>query len=120
MTCDRKCPDCDCLNGEAMNNITPTLSVRAAIATDDDMRALVRVAKGKPACLDCGQDHLPRPCIECENCSQLFFMKDIRTTLDEAEDKAFWCATCLEHRFDGEKPVAGVKEQMEFGWLTNE
>jgi hypothetical protein len=118
MSCGNKCVDCDCLNGEAMNNITPTLSVRADIATDDDMRALVRVAKGKPACLDCGQDHLPRPCIECENCSQLFYMKDMYMTLSAAGIGEHWCATCLEHRFDGE---SGVNEQlqMEFGWLVN-
>ena len=115
------CSDCNC--GESMNNIAPkapTLSVRADTATDDDMRALVRVAKGKPACLDCGQDHLPKyPCIECDNCSQLFYMKDMHMTLSAAGIGEHWCTTCLEHRFDGEKPVAGVNEQMEFGWLVN-
>ena len=117
MTCDRKCIDCDC--GQAMNNISPTLSVRASIATDDDMRALVRLAKGKPACLDCGGNHLPHSCIECANCSRGFFMVDISMTLGDHEEAEHWCKGCLEHRFDGEEPTAGVNEQMEFGWLVD-
>ena len=79
MSCEKPCLNCDC--GEAMNDLdsSPTLAV----------------ATGLPACVDCGERHLPRPCIECINCSRLF-------TTDHMHidgECQWWCDSCFTYEF---------------------
>ena len=99
MSCGNQCADWQCGKpGAEMNTI--------------------QLTPGDEMCLDCGEAHRAGPCQECECCDRLFFGKDIRATMGP-NNTEYWCTTCLEHRFDGEEPVRGVNEQLEFGWLVN-